>query len=92
LLNTFKGIAKANFGTWDTILLWTDLWNGSIMQHTYPHLYSFAKDNQVTVKTVLELDSLEEHFHLPLLVEAHQQFCELDISLQSLQRSSDKDK
>jgi hypothetical protein len=63
-------LQKGEFGTGDTILLWTDVWNGSILQHTYPQLYSFAKDNQVTVKIVLELESLEDRFHLPLLVEA----------------------
>jgi hypothetical protein len=72
LLNTFKGIVKANFEIGDTILLWSDLWNGSILQYIYPQLYSFAKDNQATVKTILELDSLEDHFHLPLSVEAYQ--------------------
>jgi hypothetical protein len=45
LLDTFKGIAKDNFGIGDTILLWSDLWNGSILRHEYPQLYSFAKDN-----------------------------------------------
>jgi hypothetical protein len=27
-LNNFKAIAKADFGSEDTILFWHDLWNG----------------------------------------------------------------
>jgi hypothetical protein len=54
--------------------------------------YSFAKDKKVSVKTVLELDALEDHFHLPLSVEAYQQFCELELYLQSLPRDSGTDK
>jgi hypothetical protein len=68
LLDIFKGIAKANFRTRDAILLWSNSWNGSILQHEYPQFYSFAKDNQITVKAVLELDSL---FHLPLSLETY---------------------
>jgi hypothetical protein len=36
LLDTYKGIAKVDFGTGDTILLWTDLWNGLVLQYEFP--------------------------------------------------------
>jgi hypothetical protein len=39
----------------------------------------------VTVKAVLEMGSLRELFQLPLSVEAFDQFCELDIFMQSFQ-------
>jgi hypothetical protein len=43
LLNTFNGIAEAEAGTGRTILFWKDVWNGCIMEISYPHLYSFTK-------------------------------------------------
>jgi hypothetical protein len=91
LLDTFKGIAQAHFGSGESILFWQDMWNGSILQHDYPQLYSFTKNNQVSLKSVLHLESLEDHFHLPLSVKAFTQFCELDIILQSLQGNNEKD-
>jgi hypothetical protein len=45
LLDTFKGIAQAHFGSGESILFWQDMWNGSILQHDYPQLYSFTKNN-----------------------------------------------
>jgi hypothetical protein len=42
------------------------------------HILSL-RTKQISVEIVLHMDSLEEHFQLPLSVEAYNQFCELDI-------------
>jgi hypothetical protein len=55
LLNSFKGIANATFGTGDTILFWKDLWNGSILSTLFPHLYSFVTQQDIIVASVLEM-------------------------------------
>jgi hypothetical protein len=34
LLDNFKSIAKADFGSEDTILFWHDLWNGQVLKLT----------------------------------------------------------
>jgi hypothetical protein len=91
MLDTFKGIAQANRGSGETILFWHDKWNRSLLQHDYPHLYSFSKNSLVSAQSILHLESLEEHFHLPLFVEAYTQYCELDILLQPLQGNDDMD-
>jgi hypothetical protein len=57
LLNTFKGIAKADYGKGDTILFWHDLWNDQLLKASFPHLHAFAKNENVIVKTILELGS-----------------------------------
>jgi hypothetical protein len=38
LLDTFKGLARAEFGSGDTILFWHDLWNSHVIKHQFPHL------------------------------------------------------
>jgi hypothetical protein len=43
LLNQYKDIAQGVTGSGETIIFWKDLWNGKILQHTYPQLFSFAK-------------------------------------------------
>jgi hypothetical protein len=84
MLNTFKGLAKTDYSKGDTILFWHDLWNGQLLKASFPHLYSFVKNENVTVKTVLEMESFDEHFHLPLSEIAFEQYCELSLNLQSL--------
>jgi hypothetical protein len=92
LLTQYKGIAQAQLGLGDTILFWQDMWNGKILKLSYRELFSFAINAEVTVKSVLQAEAFEDNFHLPLSVEAYDQFCELEIYMQSLQQSNDKDK
>jgi hypothetical protein len=48
LLDQYKGISDAEAGVGDTILFWTDLWNGQVLQHTYPQLFSFALNKNLS--------------------------------------------
>jgi hypothetical protein len=91
LLPTYKGIAQATLGLGDSILFWADMWNERVLEITYPELFSFTMNPSVTVKIVTEMSSLQELFQLPLSVEAFDQFCELDIFMQSLQLSHRED-
>jgi hypothetical protein len=63
-----------------------------MLKLSYRELFSFAINAEVTVKSVLQAEAFEDNFHLPLSVEAYDQFCELEIYMQSLQQSNDKDK
>jgi hypothetical protein len=81
MLNTFKGIAKAEYGKRDTILFWHDLWNVQLLKAFFPHLHSFAKNENVTLKSVLELGSFDEYFHLLMSNIAFEQYCELSMNL-----------
>jgi hypothetical protein len=53
LLDNFKGIAKVDFSSRDTILFWQDLWNGQVLKLAYPQLHSYAKNCKVSLKTIL---------------------------------------
>jgi hypothetical protein len=81
MLPTYKGIAQATLVSGDSILFWVDMWNGRVI---YPELFSFTTNPSVTVKTVTKMSSLQELFQLPLSMKAFDQFCELDIFMQSL--------
>jgi hypothetical protein len=91
LLDNFKGIAKVDFGSRDTILFWQDLWNGQVLKLTYPQLHSFAKNDKVSLKTILQLDNIQSHFNLPLSEEAYKQLCDLNILMQSLPVDGEND-
>jgi hypothetical protein len=92
LLDQYKGIAQGIAWSGDTILFWKDLWNGLILQHTYPHQFSFAKNDNITLFSVREHDSLQDLFNTPLSEEAYEQYCELDIFLQSSVQTNEADK
>jgi hypothetical protein len=57
------------------------MWNGRVLEHLYPQLFSFATDTRVTIKIVLQMDI----FQLPLSEEAYDQFYDLQICFQSMQ-------
>jgi hypothetical protein len=54
------------------------------LKHQVPHLFSFAKFEDSSVLQILSLDALEEHFHLPLSVEAYTEFTTLRGLLEDL--------
>jgi hypothetical protein len=84
LLDNFKGIAKVDYSSADTILFWQDLWNGQVLKLSYPQLHSYAKNDKVTLRSILQLDNVQDHFNLRLSEEACDQFCEPNVLLQAL--------
>jgi hypothetical protein len=84
LLNTYKGIARAEFGKGDTNLFWHDLRNNQVLKLSFPQLHSFAKNDLITLSSVLQVEDFADLFNLPLSEIAYEQFCEFVILLQSL--------
>jgi hypothetical protein len=62
-----------------------------VLNLLFPHLYSFAKQKDIIVASVLALDESHELFHLQLSEEAYDQFCELHVILQSFPTNGGKD-
>jgi hypothetical protein len=58
LLDSYKGIAQVEAGMGDTILFWSDLWNGRVLQQVYPQLHSFAINDKISLASVLQQDRL----------------------------------
>jgi hypothetical protein len=67
------------------------MWNGRVLQQTYPELFSFTMNTKIVVLLVLQMESLHDIFQLPLLVETFAQYCELDIFMQSLHPTNAND-
>jgi hypothetical protein len=53
LLDIYKGISRAEFGKGDTILFWHDLWNYRVLKLSFPQLHSFAKNDLITLSSIL---------------------------------------
>jgi hypothetical protein len=89
LLNIYKGIAPVEARKGDTINFWQDMWNGRVLSQLYPHLFSFTTNENISLFSALELNELEDPFHLPLSEEAYTQFCDLNIYMQAFQHSGE---
>jgi hypothetical protein len=92
LLTTIKGIAHATVGKGDTALFWTDMWNGINIQHSFPHLYSYALNTKITVKAAAETEIFQDLFQTPMSIEAFEEYCELEIIMQTLQLLEENDR
>jgi hypothetical protein len=74
LLPRFKDISHCDFIQGNSILLWQDKWSGLPLKDTWPHLYSFCKEEGISIKQALLVPDASDLFFLPLSEEALLQF------------------
>lgn len=74
LLHKFKGFASARIADGSTVLLWQDSWNDHFLQTELPHLFSFARNKNISYHKAINTTDLGLLFHLPLSTEAHSEF------------------
>ena len=78
LVDLYKAMAKCNVKNGKSVKLWTDLWHDNYLQHSMPHLLSFAQRTDISVHDAIHTEFLEDLFHLPLSQQAFQQFEQLE--------------
>ena len=71
LMPIYRGITKAQVHTGKDILFWKDHWTDGILAETHPRAFSFASQEDISVRAFLGATTLHETFHLPLSVQAH---------------------
>jgi hypothetical protein len=59
-----------------------------VMQYKFPRLFSYAKNKDISVAQFLISNQLHEQFHLPLCVEAFQEYQQMQQIIQQIQISS----
>jgi hypothetical protein len=67
------------------------MWNGNTLQIKYPQLFSFSTHENSTLSAVMNQEDLHDNFQLPLSEQAFQQYCELEMFMQSLQLNGNGD-
>ena len=92
LLDKYNGLASVIISSGQTCLLWDDLWNGQVRKMLFPELHSFARNKSLSLSQAHNSNSLLEFFNLPLSVEAHLQFQELQLELSTLRLNYLNDK
>ena len=91
LIDYYKGMAKYNIGNGKSAFLWHDLWTKCCMSQEFPHLYSFAKNIDISVGQAIHNEFLEDLFHLPLTSEAYQEFLTFENTLEEVKLNSQLD-
>jgi hypothetical protein len=76
----------------ETVLFWTDLWSDTVLATKWPYLFTFAKDTTISVKMVLLTEEIPSLFHLPLTIQALEEYQQLLGLIQDTQISLEKDK
>lgn len=85
LLEHFKTMSRVNIQSGASCLLWFDNWHNDYWHQSFPELFSFAKTQHISLRTTVQTGSLDDLFHLPLSMEAFEQFQEFRNILQPLQ-------
>jgi len=68
-----------------------DLWEGRACSQAFPQLFSFAKNQHVSLKVAGSTPLHQTLFHFPLSTEAYAHFQELFVILQNLQSQPVRD-
>ena len=51
--------------------MWKDLWLDDVLADSHPRVFSYAKLEDISVRDFLGCTNLNETFHLPLSMQAH---------------------
>jgi hypothetical protein len=81
LMDQYRSFATPHVGTGETVLFWSDEWevDGSTtpLSQRFAHLFSFAKDDKISVRDMVMLRDRTKEFHLPLSGRAYDEFIAL---------------
>ena len=81
-------------GTGSTVRFWKDKWHQTSPGIEFPHMFSFAKQQDISLKQLLEINenNLLDHFHLPLSMIAFQRSENLVVRLAEHDNHSTEDR
>jgi len=77
----YRGIAKCQIGDGSIVLFWEDLCSSGVLAVKYPCLFSFAKAQRISVKSVVEAEDLASLFALPLSSQAYDELQDMKVEL-----------
>jgi len=91
LLDKFKGMASISVANGASCLFWDDCWCEGPLKLAFPELFSFAKKTNISLQLARLAVPSSSLFHLPLSVEAHDQFQVVEGLLQNFDPSTSSD-
>lgn len=92
LIPYFRAFSQVTLGQGNSAFFWKDIWNNRQLEHEFPILFSFAKNKDITIQSFLTAQDLSQKFHLPLSVQAMQEWEGLSDKIQGIQTNINPDK
>ena len=84
LSTIYRGIARYTIGDGSTVTFWDDLWTNDILSFKYPRLYSFAKEQRISVQKITQTEDIPEIFTLPLSEQAMEELLSMQHDIQQV--------
>lgn len=85
LMDIYRGITSCIPGAGDTILLWKDLWDkNGVLQDSYKRLFSYAKEEDISLANFLADPTPDQNFMLPLSIQAREELDGLNEKLSQI--------
>jgi hypothetical protein len=84
LSSLYQTMSICTLGDGSMVLFWDDNWSGITLAENYSELLQFARNNQSSVRNVLDAQDLEYLFMLPLTENAYEELTSLQTFLQSV--------
>jgi hypothetical protein len=93
LHDKYKELTTVDIQSGKSVILRKDNWNNSIRQDTYPHLHSFAKNQNIGIDRAMGInnENVYDMFHLPLSTIAHEELHNLEQEFTDLEITGDHD-
>jgi len=67
-------LSSVTVGDGSTILFWSDACHGAPLDEQWPHLFSYAHDEHILVQQFLTEEDTSTFFHVPLSIDAYEQY------------------
>ena len=80
----YRGIARCTIGNGSIVTFWDDLWTNDILSFKYPRLYSFAKEQRISVQKITQTEGIPEIFTLPLSEQAMEELLSMQHDIQQV--------
>jgi hypothetical protein len=88
-MDMYSSVARPEVKGGETMLFWADAWNfdgsANSLSERFPRLFSFAKDDKISVRDMVPLLDRLEEFYRPLSAHAYEEFCFIQDKLDQLQ-------
>lgn len=67
------------------------MWTDEVLNQSFPELFSFAKKKNITFNEAKRSIPIHSLFHLPLSVQTHEQLLQLQLHLDQMENSEERD-
>uniref|UniRef100_A0A453T9S6 Reverse transcriptase zinc-binding domain-containing protein n=1 Tax=Aegilops tauschii subsp. strangulata TaxID=200361 RepID=A0A453T9S6_AEGTS len=85
-------VVVPNIGSRDIVMFWQDNWLSGSLSVRFPELFSFSKNEFISVKSMKMTEDPIEHFHTPLSIQAYELFQQLSKIVQNTALTNAHDK